>query len=589
MNALLRISTLLLAMTMSLGTMASAADVFARGVYWPQERFRYFAEKAGVELWECADDLLGLLKEHNCNFIWTVNTNAEQLRRLCEIATSHDIVVVGCPSSVLWWRQHRTPGFAVKAAQWAVDELGETEGLYGYVLLDEPRPHEFPFLDAIREHLKRLDPTRKVMSVTMRQDSYAAVHCTGLDPVCTDIYPFFSENDPNGPNTPSSSRAFYRAVTEGLARQCQQVGKTFWVMGQGGFTDAWGDWYYDEDMHVVAQPGAYLHWRCATVGETRWQIWQGLAAGAKGVLFYVLFPTPNERTAESAPGPVKEHNFPRITESVHTGGVTGLLNIDITPSEQMTAMGEAFADLERLEPLLQGLSLSDFPAAFAAPPLHVLTHNDAQGNLYAIVVNDNTDAAVTGDIITLPGVTRINDLRADAELPLVPTGTYSLQKTTVTLQAGDGAVLELVTVPETRPMACFIEDFSGRPRGLENARVLVHPEHWAGVWQYDLVQSDQQNPPLPGTITCSIAQLIGDSNVHRPSGPIYVVYQGSAPPSGESVVLSFSTDGESFSWASVDELDKPIPILPGAKQMRFTIKNGASLSAFYVIATEIPK
>ena len=50
MNALLRISTLLLAITMSLGTMASAADIFARGVYWPQERLRYFAEKTGVEL-----------------------------------------------------------------------------------------------------------------------------------------------------------------------------------------------------------------------------------------------------------------------------------------------------------------------------------------------------------------------------------------------------------------------------------------------------------------------------------------------------------------------------------------------------------
>ncbi len=539
-----------------------------------------------MDLWEFADEQLGLLKEHNCNLVWTVNTNVEQLRRLCEIAASHDIVVVGCPDSVHWWRQHRTPEFALKVAQWAVDELGETEGLYGYVLRDEPRTYELPFLDAIREHLKRLDPTREVMTVTMRRDSYAAVHRTGLDPVCTDIYPFFSENDPNGPNTPSSSRAYYRTVTEGLARQCQHVGKTFWVMGQGGFTEVWGDWYYDEDMHVVAQPGAYLHWRCPTVGETRWQIWQGLTAGAKGVLFFVLFPIPNERTAESEPGPVLEHNFPRITETVHTGGVTGLLNINLTPSEQMTAMGECFADLEHLQPLLQGLSLSDFPAAFAAPPLHVRTHKDAQGNLYAIVVNDNTNAAVTGDIITLPGITGIHDLRADAELPLVPTDTYSLQKTTVTLQAGDGTVLELVTVPGTRPMACFIEDFSVLPGGLENARVLVHPEHWAGVWQYDLVQSD---PPLPGTITCPIAQLTGDPNVHRPSGPIYVVYQGSAPPSGESVVLSFSTDGESFSWASVDELDKPIPIPTGATQMRITIKNGARLSAFYAIASEIPQ
>ena len=103
MNALLYISTLLLAITVSVGTVASAAEAFARGVYWPQERAQYFAEQAGMDLWEFADEQLGLLKEHNCNLIWTVNTNVEQLRRLCEIAASHDIAVVGCPEG---WQQH---------------------------------------------------------------------------------------------------------------------------------------------------------------------------------------------------------------------------------------------------------------------------------------------------------------------------------------------------------------------------------------------------------------------------------------------------------------------------------------------------
>ena len=70
----------------------------------------------------------------------------------------------------------------------------------------------------------------------------------------------------------------------------------------GAFAEIWGDWYYDKDMNVVVQPGAFLNWRMPTAGETRWQVWEGLASGAKGVIYFVLFPPGNDRGASSAPG-----------------------------------------------------------------------------------------------------------------------------------------------------------------------------------------------------------------------------------------------------------------------------------------------
>ena len=56
----------------------------------------------------------------------------------------------------------------------------------------------------------------------------------------------------------------------------------------------------------------------------------------------------------------------------------------------------------------------------------------------------------------------------------------------------------------------------------------------------------------------------------------------------ESGILSFATDGENFTWGSVDEFHTPIPIPPGATHLRFTINNGGSLAAFYAIAPELP-
>ena len=186
--------------------------------------------------------------------------------------------------------------------------------------------------------------------------------------------------------------------------------------------------------------------------------------------------------------------------------------------------------------------------------------------------------------------TQLDDLRADAPLALTEVEKYSLQRATLKLNPGAGTLLRLVTEPAHQPMPTMIEDFSVPivTGSLEEARVRISTMGWGVGWNYELGQADDGNPPIPGTLTCTVSKLTGDPKVHRPSGPIYVVYEGRANQGFESVILSFATDGENFTWGSVDEFNTPIPIPPGATHLRFTIKNGGSLAAFYTIATELP-
>jgi hypothetical protein len=566
----------------------SAAGLFPRGVYWPQERVAWLAERKGLDVWEYADELLASLHaDHHCNLIWVVNIGTDGLQRLCAIAAKHDVQVVGTVEPVLWWRQHRTPEFARQCAEETAKRLADTEGLYGYVSIDEPRVWELSYLDAIRRELALLDPTRPSLTVTMRGDTPAAIQRTGFPIITSDIYPFFFEGDPNGPNPAPVSRAYYRLCTEGFGEQCAGVGKTFWLMPQA-FMEAWGDWYYDERMNVVAQEGAYLHWRMPTVGETRWQIWQGLAGGARGIIFFVLFPPKNERTADSEPGPGREHTYPRIAEPLDTGQPAALLNPDSTPTAQMVAMGKTFAEIEALEPILRRLRSADFPAVFVEPPLHCQTLRDEQGNLCTVVVNDDTDNASTGDLQVLPGIDRVRDLKKGDAFPLGDDEGTGLRIATLTLGPGEGTLLELAAEPARRPLPTAIEDFETPlvTGSLQDAQVQVSRLPWGVGWRYELVQTAEGDNAPPAVLTCPVAMLTGDPKAHRPSGPIYIVYSGRGKADVECVELSFSTDGETFERASVDEFDRPIVLPREATHVRFVVNNGAAVSGFRVIATE---
>ena len=292
-----------------------AEDLFPLGVYWAHSYAVSFAKNENTEIWTYADRILGDLAHHHCNLVWATNIEDTGAKRLCELAKGHGIHVALLPETVMHpfkTRQAATPRAVARAAETTFRTFGDTKGVWGYVLDDEPPIGALPYLDALENELLRLDPTRPVTTVFRRTEAVPAIGRYNFRIVTYDCYPFGHARDTNLPNTPAASRQFYRGVTEVLGRLCERRGVTFWVM-PGAFQEIWGNWYWSQDMTVVAEPGAYLHWRMPTVGETRWQIWEAVAAGAKGIVYYLLWPERNfRRTSPDSPrDPDQERGRPQ--------------------------------------------------------------------------------------------------------------------------------------------------------------------------------------------------------------------------------------------------------------------------------------
>jgi len=135
--------------------------------------------------------------------------------------------------------------------------FGQVAGIWDYVLDDEPPIAALPYLEALLNELLRLDPTRLTTTVFRRTEAVPGIRRQRFDILTYNSYPFGHLNDPNMPNTPEISRKCYHDVNESLGRQCAQRGATLWGM-PGAFQETWGNWYWSEQMTVVAEPGCYL-------------------------------------------------------------------------------------------------------------------------------------------------------------------------------------------------------------------------------------------------------------------------------------------------------------------------------------------
>ena len=311
---------------------ARAEKLFPLGVYWPHSYANGFASFAGMDEWAYADRILGSLKTNHCNFVWVTSIEDKPAVRLCELAHKHGIRVGLMPEAVMHpmqTRQAATPRAAAVAAAHTVGTFGQVDGIWGYVLDDEPPIAALPYLAAVETELRRLDPDRLVTCVYRRTEAVPGIRHHDFGIVTYNNYPFGHARDPNLPNTPRASRDFFRRVTASLGRQCEIRGITFFAM-PGAFQDIWGHWYWSEEMTVVAEKGAYLHWRMPTEGETRWQVWESVAGGAKGVVFFSLWYCENlNRTAPSGkpPPPLSDEAGPRIDKEWDTGQPLSLIHI----------------------------------------------------------------------------------------------------------------------------------------------------------------------------------------------------------------------------------------------------------------------
>lgn len=517
-------------MLTSLLAPADTLPPFPTGVYWPTERLPWVAEQAGKAPEELQGELLRRLRdEHHCNTVWLVNGGTSHWQAMLTQAAEARVTLLPTPEQVIWVRQTRDPREVDRHAAAAVEALGSYPALGAYVLIDEARTPEMAQMEALRAAFARHDSTRPQVMVLMARDLEAGALRTRVPILCADPYPFFGPNSPNGPSTPLASRGYYRQVVRHLVSLCESTGKTPWVMPQM-FSDVWGPWHYGEGGTVVMEAGAYHHWRTPTLGETRWEIWEAVGQGAKGVLFYVLFPPKNERRGGE---PYEGRDFPAEWPRVEREIATELPRALLTPAGEATPhlaeIGRAFADLERLGPDLLRYRSSPATLAVTDAPWTIHTLQDpATGEALLAVINDDPEQAIDGVVRPLVEGVAATELRSGRRFE---PGEWRLR-----LEGGDGALLQLETA-EPRWTLLFEEDFTIANPGV--ALSGLTPVRTRAAYGIGWLTRVEPEGDAPGTVTANLDQVAGKAE--RARLRIWAAAEGAGELTVEATV-----DGETF-------------------------------------------
>lgn len=452
----------------------SHKDIFARGVYWPFERTWWVAKNLGMDFWVFVENKVKELKEDfNCNVIWVVNISVDEAAKLCDIAERYGILVLPTtmPLVSLYNQGISDEKDIEKAAEESFKLLGSKKSLGGYVLVDEPTKIVNKQMEIFRKALKKFDKVRDSIVVTMNQDTQSYICQTGFPVVCADIYAFGAERSPNIPNNPDGSRWYYRSVFVSYCKDAKIYNKKVWAMPQA-FAENWGPWWYDENMNVVVGKGTYMHWRMPSVSEIRWQIWEALRTGCKGIVFFVYLPCPNNWTGTGdmpSEPPMKwmgeearRNNWPITENIVKTNMPEALLYKNGSPTPHMKEIGRLYRFIAQYEDLLFSLKQAEFPVAFVESPFKVNTfspENEDENVRYVVLVNDFPDIKKTATLYLLPNVKKVYDMFNQKQLDVSMDSRVNFLRTEIPLEPGDGTLLK-VEFEKCPGFLVFEEDFS---------------------------------------------------------------------------------------------------------------------------------
>lgn len=437
-------------------------NFFPTGVFWPWERTRANADFAGMELWAFVEQTMQTLREHHCNTLWFVNIGpGEEARRILELAEKHGLkVLLNTEMVTFFYHGMSSVDQAETLARRTVNKIGDMPALLGYVLKDEPLLCSVGQLSFLYQTMKRIDPLRRdSVAVVMNRQTQTYLEQSELPVICTDIYYFGHDHSTNIPNPARVSQMEFRHGVKGMNAVAERHGKHSWLMPQM-FGDVWGRHHRRGDKTIV-EPGAYLHWRMPTLAETRWQIWEGLRLGSKGMVFYVLYPpvplfTPPAEVAPDSPDAKKVAQMDRqaaqarswqkqkLTETtMEIDPGEGMLQPGGKPTPQMTPMGEAFRVIRAQADNLSARRSAPFPAFFAADALTETATFRVPGEsnvLYGIVVNSDLLNERQVQVLLPANISRLTLLNREEELPLAAAAA-PFKACTLTLAAGDGALL----------------------------------------------------------------------------------------------------------------------------------------------------
>ena len=395
----------------------SLASTFPLGVYWPWERTEGLAKRNGLEKWVFVERCLDDLKTHGFDAVWAVNLGIPDLPGLAQRMAARGMRLVPGLAELHYnvnWRRNNW-AYLEKESKRAIAAAGGSPAILAWALCDEPG----------RDIVGEMETFRRKFVAWARSSQRSWSLCGPTHrsmprrPGSARYAPMSTRSSP--PATPTAricrlSRAWYRRHAEIAADAAKKAGRTPWLMPQC-FVEIWGPWKYDDRLEAVMLPGAILHWRQPSVGEVRWQVWSAVGAGVRGFFWYVYLPPPTDQPeAKPYVGPA----FPptlavKAAIPVHASG--GLLRPDSSATPEYLAIGEAFAALKPLLPLLEDAVPAGSPLGEVSPPGWIGgLSNPVLKRALAAVVNDDTDHEQLLKVRLLkPG--EVRELRSGQVLP----------------------------------------------------------------------------------------------------------------------------------------------------------------------------
>lgn len=451
---------------------------FPLGVYWAWPHNKANAEAAGMETDAYVDKSMETLRSLNCDSIWIVNGPYDESAKFLDCCEKHGIKAV-LPTVFVEMYYQAFNGDLSRYEKYAADtvaKIGDKKALMGYVLKDEPRLNSLQQSDYFHNLLKRADPQhRDSIVVAITSDIQTYVEDSSMPVLCTDVYLFGGSRSTVIPNTPKAAQDLYRATCGNAVSAAERSGKHLWIMPQY-FQDVWGWNWWDENHRHWMEAGSYVHWRLPTVNEARWEAWEAVRSGAKGVLYFLANPR-GERTKEDiAPGGKdykwmkpyldnvmkqaflkdKSNLEPELAELPRE---QGLMYIGGEPTPAFKALGGAYGKIAKAKARLLSARKAPFPIFFTEDPeLHMATFAPVDGNdLLGVLVNDDLEKKRTFRIFMADNVESVREV-GGAEFVL-SEAKDSLKSFEITLEPGDGAVLSATFKDNRSGMQLYHEDF----------------------------------------------------------------------------------------------------------------------------------
>jgi hypothetical protein len=413
------------------------------GAYLSWERIGACADVEGIDRWDDVNRRLDALQANHVNLLWVTNMAEGDLPQLVSECGKRGIRLMpsmGAVEARVDWRWVDDGAYYDRTLPRMVEAAGESDTLIGWVLSDEPQEQHLPRLETLRLKFRELDPNRFCTAVTMWPQTPLVPEHTKIPVVCVDLYPFFGPKDPNGPHTDAASKSFFRRNAIKMIEAIGDRPAVGWVMGMC-FSDIWGPRKYNANGHLIGLPGSYLHWRCPTLPEMRWQVWETFRVGAKGFVCYTLAPeAPNPDTASLPPADVA---WKEVLAKEETDlGPNALTNPDGSVTPQLEELGRVYALLAPHADLILRWKKSDVPVVEAEGDAQAQTFVDPDtGNAYAIIVNDDLHKPRDVTIRVGESVGTVKDIVRGQDIVLEKDFAGGSSTGAVKLHAGEGTIL----------------------------------------------------------------------------------------------------------------------------------------------------